>query len=121
MAKKKKAKARSGLETRSRILEAASALLMKGGGADVSMAEIGKAAGVSRQAVYLHFADRGDLFVALFQYVDEQRGLAAELERVRNAPSGTAALRAMASLQARTNPGVWPMARATEAVRRTDE
>jgi AcrR family transcriptional regulator len=109
------------LDTRSRILEAAIALLIERGGADVSMAEIGKAANVSRQAVYLHFADRGDLFVAMAQYVDEKRGLSKEIERVRNAPSGVAAIRAMASLQAKTNADIWPLARATDAVRRTDE
>jgi AcrR family transcriptional regulator len=106
--------------TRSRILEAAANMLIRRQGAEVSMAEIGKAAGVSRQAVYLHFADRGDLFVALFRYVDEKRGLAAELERIRAAPSGIAGLRAMASLQARTNPDIWPLARASDAIRRTD-
>ena len=30
-------------------------------------------------------------------------------------------MRAMASLQARTNADIWPLARATDAVRRTDE
>jgi AcrR family transcriptional regulator len=107
--------------TRERILDAAIGLLIKRGGADVSMAEIGKAAGVSRQAVYLHFADRGDLFVALVRYADERRGLDAEKDSVRNAPSGVASLRAMAALQAKLNPGIWPLARAAEAVRRTDE
>jgi AcrR family transcriptional regulator len=106
--------------TRSRILEAAANLLIRRQGAEVSVADIGKAADVSRQAVYLHFADRGDLFVALFRYVDEKRGLAAELERIRAAPSGIAGLRAMASLQARTNPDIWPLARASDAIRRTD-
>jgi len=106
--------------TRSRILEAAANLLIRRQGAEVSMADIGKAAGVSRQAVYLHFADRGDLFVALFRYVDEERGLVAEVERIRAAPSGIAGLRAMASLQARTNPDIWPLARASDAIRRTD-
>ena len=109
------------LDTRSRILESARALLMKRQGADVSMAEIGKDAGVSRQAVYLHFSDRGALFVALFQYVDEKRGLAAELEQIRNSPSALAMLQAMASLQARTNPDIWPLVRAAESVRRSDE
>jgi AcrR family transcriptional regulator len=107
--------------TRARILEAAISLLTKSGGAGVSMSEIGKAADVSRQAVYLHFADRGDMFVALVQYADEKRGLAQELERIRNAPSGIAALRAMVSMQARTNPDIWPLARAADAVRRTDD
>jgi AcrR family transcriptional regulator len=114
-------KHRQELDTRSRILESARALLMKRQGANVSMEEIGRKAGVSRQAVYLHFADRGDLFVALVQYVDEKRGLADEVERLRNAPSGIATLQAMASLQARTNPEIWPLARAADAVRRTDQ
>jgi AcrR family transcriptional regulator len=121
MAKRNKTARDPEIDTRSRILEAALALLIKRGGADVSMAEIGEAADVSRQAVYLHFADRGDLFVALAQYADEKRGLAEEIERVRNAPSGIAALRAMASLQARTNAEIWPLARAADAVRRTDK
>jgi AcrR family transcriptional regulator len=120
MAQRSKEAPSAELDTRSRILEAAIALLIKRGGADVSMAEIGREANVSRQAVYLHFADRGDLFVALVQYVDEKRGLAGELEHIRNAPSGAAAIRAMASLQARTNAGIWPLARATDAVRRND-
>lgn len=120
MAKGSKATRNSGTDTRSRILEAASKLLIKRAGADVSMAEVGKAASVSRQAVYLHFADRGDLFVALFQYVDEKRGLAVDLERIRNAPTGIDALRAMAAVQARTNFDIWPLARAADAVRRID-
>jgi AcrR family transcriptional regulator len=121
MARRNKATQRSEIDTRTRILEAAISLLIKRGGADVSMAEIGKAANVSRQAVYLHFADRGDLFVALVHYVDEKRGLAEEIERIRSAPNGKAALQAMAALQARTNADIWPLARATDAVRRTDE
>ena len=112
---------KASLDTRTRILEAAIELLMRGKGADVSMAEIARAAGVSRQAVYLHFADRGSLFIELVHYADEKRGLAAELDKVRNAPSGVAALRTMAAVQARTNPGIWPLARATDAIRRTDE
>jgi AcrR family transcriptional regulator len=105
---------------RLRILEAASELITRRGGADVSMAEIARAAGLSRQAVYLHFADRAALFVALAQYVDERRGLPAALERVAQAPTGVAALREMVRLQARLNPTVWPIARAVDAVRRVD-
>ena len=84
------------------------------------MAEIGKAAGVSRQAVYLNFADRADLMVALVRFVDERRGLEKEVEKIRQASSGLAAVREMVSLQARTNPQVWAVARALDAVRRTD-
>ncbi len=39
------------------------------------MGPIAKEAGLSRQALYLTFADRADLFVALLRYVDGKRGL----------------------------------------------
>ena len=103
------------------ILEAALALISKRGGADVTMAEIAKAAKVSRQAVYLHFTDRADLLVNLIRYTDQKRGLEREIRKIEQAPTGTAQLRAMASLQARMNPGIWAHARAFEAVRRTDK
>jgi AcrR family transcriptional regulator len=85
------------------------------------MADIAKAARVSRQAVYLHFADRADLLLALVHYVDEKRGIPKEIRKVIDALSGLAALREMVSLQARMNPGVWAVARALDAVRRTDK
>ncbi len=91
------------------------------GDARVTMAQIAKAARVSRQAVYLHFADRADLMVALVRHVDQKRGLAEEIQRIASAPNAKAALSAMVSLQARANPDIWAVARAVDAVRRTDE
>src|SRR5260221_14250021 len=85
------------------------------------MAEIAKAARVSRQAVYLHFADRADLLVSLARYTDEKCGIKEEIRKIEQAPTGVAQLRAMASLQARTNPAIWASARAFDAVRRTDK
>jgi AcrR family transcriptional regulator len=84
------------------------------------MAAIAKAAGLSRQALYLIFADKADLFVELVRYVDEQRGLAAELAKIRDAPTGVAALLAMVDLQARQNPTLKPIADALELLRRQD-
>ncbi len=84
------------------------------------MAEIAKAAKLSRQAVYLHFADRGRLLLALAHYVDEKRGLGEEIRKLREAASGVEALRIVVSIQVRMNPGVWAIARAVDAVRRTD-
>lgn len=84
------------------------------------MAEIGRAAGLSRQAVYLHFADRADLLMALVAHVDERRGLDAEVHKIVGAADGMTALRELVSLQARMNPGVWPIARAFDGVRRID-
>ena len=110
----------SGDDSRTRILDAAVALITKRGEANVTMAHIAKAARLSRQAVYLHFADRADLMVALARHVDERRGIPQEIQKIAAAPNAAAAIRAMVSLQARANPGVWPAARAMDAVRRTD-
>jgi AcrR family transcriptional regulator len=85
------------------------------------MADIAKAARISRQAVYLHFADRAELLVAVARHADEKRGLAGEIRKIEDAPAGVAALAAMAALQARNNPRIWAVARALDAVRRTDE
>lgn len=103
-----------------KILAAALALITRRGGADVSMQQIAKAARMSRQAVYLHFGDRGELLQALVRYADESRGLEAEIQNIRDAPTGLEAMRRMVSLQARSNHQIWAPARAFEAVRRTD-
>ena len=94
--------------------------MTKRGGADVTMAEIAKAAKLSRQAVYLHFADRAQLLLALAHYVDEKRGLGEQIQKLRQASSGIEALKMVVAIQVHMNPGVWAIARAVDAVRRTD-
>jgi AcrR family transcriptional regulator len=103
-----------------RILDAALALISKRGDANVTMAQIAKAARVSRQAVYFHFADRADLMVALARHLDDTLGIPAEIQRVADAQSGVEMVEKQVSLQARINPAVWAVARALDAVRRTD-
>ncbi|MBL4878008.1 MAG: helix-turn-helix transcriptional regulator, partial [Hyphomonas sp.] len=49
------------LETREKIMRATWKLLEESGGSGVRMSDIAKAAGISRQAVYLHFPTRADL------------------------------------------------------------
>jgi AcrR family transcriptional regulator len=111
----------SSKNSRTRILDAALSLITRRGGADVTMAEIADAARVSRQAVYLHFGDRGALLVALARHADEKRGLAAEIRKIAEAPAGVTAVREMVALQARMNPGIWALARALDAVSRVDK
>jgi AcrR family transcriptional regulator len=106
--------------TRRRILDAAHKLLVKRGGADVRLSDVARAARVSRQAIYLHFADRAELFTAVVRHGDEQLGIPAAVQRIMESPSGIDAIRAMVSLQARLNPDIWPIARGLEAVRRLD-
>ncbi len=90
------------------------------GEAGVTMGEIAKRAKISRQALYLHFADRAELLEALGRYVDDKRGLASQVQKIIEAPSGRAAVRRMVALQASQNPSIWAVALAFEAARRTD-
>ena len=113
-------KSRMPADTRTRILEAALKRIDRSKGADVAMAEIAEAAGVSRQALYLHFADRTELLIAVAHHVDARRGLGAKLQAISDASDGVAAMLAMVALQAEDNPSLWPIARTFEAVRRTD-
>src|SRR6516162_4552924 len=89
-----------------RILEAALGLITRKGDANVTMAQIARAARVSRQAVYLHFADRAALMVALARHLDERLGLPADIQQLIDAPTGAAMLDAGVSIQARRNPSV---------------
>jgi AcrR family transcriptional regulator len=107
--------------TRRRICEAALRLIVKRRGAAVTLAEVARAARVSRQALYLHFADRAELLLALVRYADDRRGLPAAIRRIEDAPSGAAALRAMAAMQARMNPTIWPLARLLDSARRHEK
>ena len=69
------------------------------------MAEVARKARVSRQALYLHFADRAELFTAAVRDADEQRGLSAAIREVVDAPTGIDGVIEMVALQARMNPG----------------
>jgi AcrR family transcriptional regulator len=107
--------------TRRRICEAALRLITKKGGVDVTLGEVAKAAKVSRQALYLHFDDRAALFVATVQYADEQRGIPEAVQRLREMPTALDALRELTAMQARLNPGIWPLARMLDGVRRQND
>jgi AcrR family transcriptional regulator len=107
-------------DTHSRILEAALARVRGNQGAGLTMAEVAAQAGVSRQAVYLHFADRTALLLALVRHVDEVRGLATKIAAIAKAPSARAAVAAMVALQASDNPILWPVARIFDGLRHGD-
>lgn len=106
--------------TRVRILDAALALVQSRV-SHASMGRIAKEAGVSRQAVYLHFRDRGDLYVALVQHFDAQRGLASALEAVFSAPTAEAGIMEAVAMEARMNPDLYPVAAALDGLRHQDD
>jgi len=106
---------------RRRIFEAAWNLIVVRGEAGFTMAQVARKAKISRQALYLHFADRAQLLDALVRYADEKRGLTSAIQDIVDAPTAREALARMVSLQARQNPRIWAIALAFEAVRRTDK
>lgn len=64
MARKTKQKA---METRQHILDTALRLFSQQGVSSTSLAEIAKAAGVTRGAIYWHFKNKSDLFCEIWQ------------------------------------------------------
>ncbi len=59
-------------ETREALIAAARPLFAEHGFADVALETIVRAAGVTRGALYHHFADKTDLFAAVFERVEAE-------------------------------------------------
>ena len=57
------------LETRTRILDAAEDVFNANGVSKTSLADVAAAAGLTRGAIYWHFANKTDLFAAMCQRV----------------------------------------------------
>jgi AcrR family transcriptional regulator len=106
--------------TRHRILEAAKSLLEERPGAPVSMSNVASRAAVSRQALYLHFADRNALFIEVCRMADAALRTPRRQDRVDNAPTAREALREAIALQAWLKPRLKGVATAIDVLRRTD-
>lgn len=76
--------ASSGTNTRSRILEAAWALVRDLGANGVTIARIAAAAGVSRQLVYFHFENRAGLLEAMARHHEVQSGFRERVAATRS-------------------------------------
>lgn len=70
-------------DTRSRILQLAWARIAEQGDAALSLVDLAKAAGVSRQTLYLLFGSRAGLLLALVAQHDAQSGVGPRLARLR--------------------------------------
>ena len=106
--------------TRAALLDAAWRLLEQAGGEALTMAAIAESAGVSRRALYLHFASRGQLLMALLDHVDETLDLAASLRPLQQAPDAVTALDALAAHIAGYHSRLVAVARAIDRVRHDD-
>lgn len=56
-------------QTRANLLDAAEQLFLQNGVSRTSLAQIAEAAGATRGAIYWHFKDKADLFIAMMQRV----------------------------------------------------
>jgi AcrR family transcriptional regulator len=107
--------------TRERILKETWRLMAERRGRGVPIADIASAAGVSRQAVYLHFGSRTGLLVATARYIDEVKGVRERVQKYRTATSGLEALERFVEFWGNYIPEVYAMARALRDVQETDE
>jgi AcrR family transcriptional regulator len=108
-------------ETREKILEATWSLMVANRGQGVRMSDIAAAAGVSRQAVYLHFDSRAKLLIATTHYGDQVHNLDTRLARWRAAATGLEKLDAYIEFWGNYIPEIYGIARALLAARETDE
>lgn len=106
--------------TREALLAAARSLIESEGLAGLTMGAVAEHAGVSRRAVYLHFASRTELVTALFAYVNETEDLAGSLRPVVEAPDGEQALVEWARHLARYHPRLITIGRALQRSRDSD-
>ena len=106
--------------TRTRILKASWKLLEEGGGADVRMSDIAKAAGISRQALYLHFPTRAELLVETTRYLDEFYDIQGQLAATRAAVTGRDRLREWVAVWGDYIPKVYGISKALLAMKDSD-
>jgi AcrR family transcriptional regulator len=109
------------IETRTRILDATVGMLEEHGGRGVRMGDIAKVAGISRQAIYLHFASRAELLVAATRYLDEILDVDRRLAPSRAASSGAERLALYIDCWGHYIPEIYGVAKALLLAQDTDE
>ena len=109
------------VKTRTRILDATLRMLEKHRGRGVRMGDIAKVAGISRQAVYLHFASRTELLVAATKYLDEILDVDHRLAPSREAEYGIDRLALYIEAWGNYIPEIYGVAKALLLAQDTDE
>ena len=106
-------------KTHEEILDSAWDMLAEQG-ADVSMSDIAKAVGISRQAVYLHFNTRGGLLMALVKRADERFEIRQDFFKAFSEPSPAERLDACLQVWLAFVPKILPVAKDLIRLRATD-
>jgi AcrR family transcriptional regulator len=108
-------------ETRKRILNETWRLMEERRGQGVNISDIARAAGVSRQAVYLHFGTRPELLVATVRHVDEMKNIDQRLQALKTTGTGVETLEAFVNFWGNYIPEIYGLAKSLLAVRETDQ
>ena len=85
------------------------------------MSDIAKSAGISRQALYLHFPTRAELLIAVTRHLDVIKNVDEQLAKSRAASTGTERLSAFIEAWGNYIPEIYGVAKALLAMRDTDE
>ncbi len=109
------------VETRTRILDATVQMLEQHGGQGVRMGDIARQAGVSRQALYLHFTSRTELLEATTLHVDLRLDLEERLAPSRAARTGAERLALYVAFWGEYLPDVYSVAKALMLAQDGDE
>jgi len=107
--------------TRERILEAVLAAFEEGDADVLNMVAVARRAGVSRQAVYLHFPNRSALGVAAVRWLDEREDVAAAVAAIFAATTPETMLDAYAEFLGGFNPRIASVARMAYRLRALPE
>lgn len=107
-------------DTRERILAAAWKIAARDGLAQVTLARVAGAAGISRQGLYLHFGNRATLLLEMARAQDVRSGFAAKVQAVWSAAPREAFERLLRAW-IEYLPSILPVARALDAAATTGD
>ncbi len=110
---------RTATETRTAILDAARALFEAEPYSAVGMEAVAKKAGVSRQAIYLHFASKADLLTALHRRINEL-DVEPVMRKVWKCPDAVRGLDAFVGASAQATPKILGIFNALSAAARVE-
>ena len=85
------------------------------------MSDIAKRAGISRQALYLHFPNRAELLVATARYLDEVHAIGAVFDDNMNGKTGAALLTGFIETWGNYIPKIYGVGKALMAMKDTDD
>lgn len=109
------------MSTKDRILTAAWETLESNPGVAARMSDIAKKAGVSRQALYLHFPSRTELFIETTKFQDRVFGVDEMLEPSRKAETGFEKLDAYIICWGSYVPKIYAVAKTLLVMKETDD